>query len=134
MAKLGDSDTDRDGTIELIAEWRHDKMSKAQKNGQQVITDMANCMEVFATYGETLGQAIAYAEHLFDQQGSIKLMTGHKSKGLEYDTVYHLDPGLIRDGNDEQEKNLRFVITTRAKQELYEINSETIAWSQPQAD
>jgi ATP-dependent exoDNAse (exonuclease V) beta subunit len=84
-------------------------------------------MRVFATFGETLDQAIAYAEHLFKQQGSIRLLTGHKAKGLEWDIVYHLDPWLIKD-NDDQELNLRYVIGTRAKQESYEIDGKRINW------
>jgi ATP-dependent exoDNAse (exonuclease V) beta subunit len=49
-------------------------------------------------------------------------MTGHKAKGLEFDVVYHLDRHLIRLG-EEQEDNLRYVIDTRAKDELYYITS-----------
>ena len=63
-------------------------------------------------------------------------MTGHKSKGGEWDVVYHLDPFRIPSkwartaadlGDDsqlEQERNLRYVIETRAKQELYLVNLE----------
>lgn len=53
-------------------------------------------------------------------------MTGHKAKGLEFDTVYHLNPYLI--GDDEQELNLRYVIQTRAANAYYEINSDNIRW------
>ena len=48
-------------------------------------------------------------------------MTGHKAKGLEFDNVFHLDPELIRSG--DQEDNLRYVISTRSKDKFYEINS-----------
>jgi DNA helicase IV len=40
-------------------------------------------------------------------------MTGHGSKGLEFDHVYFLDQHLI--GKEEQEPNLRYVIATRAR-------------------
>jgi superfamily I DNA/RNA helicase len=83
-------------------------------------------MKVFATFGATLGQAVSYAEHMFAQQGTIRLLTGHKAKGLEWDTVYHLDPWLI--GDEEQELNLRYVITTRSKDKLFEVNSKDIRW------
>jgi superfamily I DNA/RNA helicase len=63
---------------------------------------------------------------MFDQQGAIKLLTGHKAKGGEWPIVYHLDPWLCRD--DEQDLNLRYVITTRSQQELYEIDSRGIKW------
>jgi ATP-dependent exoDNAse (exonuclease V) beta subunit len=83
-------------------------------------------MVVFAEHGQTLGQAIAYVEHLFSQKGTIRLMTGHKAKGLEFETVYHLDSWLCRD--DEQDQNLRYVITTRSADRLYHIDSERIKW------
>ena len=35
---------------------------------------------------KTLGDAIAYLEHLLARDGRIHLMTGHKAKGLEFDT------------------------------------------------
>jgi superfamily I DNA/RNA helicase len=120
MRKLGDEHASRAQAIALIEDWR---AAKAEK-GSTSANDLADCMKVFASYGETLGQAISYAEHLFAQKGSIQLLTGHKSKGLEWDIVYHLDPWLI--GEEEQELNLRYVIGTRSKQELYEINSKDI--------
>ena len=39
---------------------------------------------------------------------------------MEWDTVYHLDKQLL--SKEEQDLNLKYVITTRAKQELFEIN------------
>jgi ATP-dependent exoDNAse (exonuclease V) beta subunit len=81
-------------------------------------------MKVFAGFGKTLGLAIDHAEHLFAQRGTITLTTGHKAKGLEFDVVYHLDPWLCRD--DDQDLNLKYVITTRARRELYEIDSVRI--------
>lgn len=123
LKKIGD---DRDTKAELIAKisaWKDEKLAKAQ-TGQKSIEDMASCMQIFAGFGTTLASAIAHAEHLFSQKGSIKLMTGHKAKGLEFDTVYHLNPYLI--GTDDQEQNLRYVISTRAKVALYEVNSGDI--------
>jgi superfamily I DNA/RNA helicase len=84
-------------------------------------------MRVFARHGDSLVSAISWAESLFKQKGTIQLLTGHKSKGLEWDTVYHLDPQLI--GGGPQEDNLRYVISTRSKQELYEIHSEAMRWT-----
>ena len=83
-------------------------------------------MRVFASHGSTLGTAIAYAEHLFAQRGTIRLLTGHKAKGLEFPTVFHLDPWLCRD--EEQDLNLRYVIQTRAMESYYEIDSRAIRW------
>ena len=122
MRKLGEGGASRAATTRLIEAWRSEKLAK----GSKVAGDIADCMRVFADQATSLAGAIAYAEHLFAQRGKISLMTGHKAKGLEWDTVYHLDPWLIKDG--EQEDNLRYVITTRAAQELYEIDSERIIW------
>jgi len=58
-------------------------------------------------------------------KGPIQLLSGHKAKGLEWETVYHLDPQRIpspwsrSDEDLEQEFNVRYVIETRAKDALY---------------
>ena len=83
-------------------------------------------MRVFARFGENLSQAVEYANHLFQQTGTIMLLTGHKAKGLEWNTVYHLDPWLLGEG--EQEQNLAYVILTRAMDSYYEIDSREIRW------
>jgi len=117
MKKLGDSEMDKESLLARIEDWRAEKKAKNSSTAD----DMAECMKVFASYGATLGTSISYAEHLFQQSGTIRLITGHKCKGLEWNTVYHLDPWLI--GLDEQELNLRYVITTRSRDKLFEINS-----------
>ena len=68
---------------------------------------------------------------LFKQEGPIQLMSGHKAKGLEYETVFHLDPWRIpsrfaHEGTEEfeQELNVRYVIETRFKQNLYLVTTE----------
>lgn len=122
MRKLGDDSDSRQRVNALIDDWLAERLAKESKTA----ADIADCMRVFASFGATLGQAISYAEHLFAQKGSIRLLTGHKAKGLEFDTVYHLDPWLCRDC--EQDLNLRYVIITRAKDTLYEIDSRNIKW------
>lgn len=120
MKKLGSDDMSQTQVIEKVDEWLHEKLGKGSKSAQ----DIADCMRVFASYGPTLASAVAYAEHLFAQRGAIRLMTGHKSKGLEFETVYHLDPWLCRD--DEQDLNLKYVVTTRSMNKLFEVNSKDI--------
>lgn len=122
MRRLGSEDTNRDQVKGLIAEWLAQKTDR----GSTTAADLAACMMVFADHGSDLGQAIRYAEHLFAQTGSIRLMTGHKAKGLEFPVVYHLDSFLCRD--NEQDMNLRYVIDTRAQERLYYIDSENIRW------
>ena len=124
MSKLGHEDISRDALLDEIQEWRLAKL--AVTNNSHVVEDTVSCMTVFASYGKTLGQAIAYAEYIFKSTGKIILITGHKAKGLEYPVVYHLDPDLCSDS--EQDMNLKYVISTRASERLYEINSDQIEW------
>lgn len=122
MRKIGPEDLSRASVLSAIDDWLAEKIDK----GSTTASDLAECMRVFASHGETLGQAILYAEHLFKQSGTIRLMTGHKAKGLEFPTVYHLDSHLCRE--TEQDMNLRYVIDTRAQERLYYIDSAAIKW------
>jgi superfamily I DNA/RNA helicase len=67
------------------------------------------------------------------QRGLITLSTIHKSKGLEWPTVYILDPWRIpsrwatQDWQLAQEQNLLYVAVTRAKRDLRFINLEGVA-------
>lgn len=113
-------DMSREDLMEAIARWRDAKMEKARNKSK--IEDQAACLMVFAEQGKTLGEAIAYATKIMNMAGPVKLMTGHKSKGLEFENVYFLDEHLVRD--DQQDKNLRYVIQTRAKSTLTYIRTE----------
>jgi|SRR5579872_1875831 len=122
MRKLGPEGMNQEQLYEEIESWRAEKLAKQSTTAN----DIADCMRVFASFGNTLGQAVSYADHLFKQRGTLQLLTGHRSKGLEWNTVYHLDPFLIGEG--EQEANLRYVISTRAMETYYEIESREIRW------
>lgn len=136
LKKIGANTSTREGLLSAINSWRLDKLSKVSEDKAGIIQDRADCLKVFAKEGSDLTSAIAYAEHLFSSTGTVDLLSGHAAKGLEYDTVYHLDSWRIPSkwarkareaGNQapfEQELNLRFIITTRAKQALYFINSK----------
>lgn len=123
LQKIGDERDNSDALCAKIDAWLNAQLGKA--NMPRSLHDQAECMKVFATWGKNLAQAVAYADHLFKAEGPIKLSTGHKAKGLEWDTVFHLDPWLI-DKDDPQDLNLKYVITTRAKQTLYEIDTTDI--------
>lgn len=70
------------------------------------------------------------------QAEGIKLMTIHKSKGLESDKVFILHPSLIpskyaeQKWEKEQEENLKYVAYTRAKTHLIFINDVELAKEQ----
>jgi UvrD/REP helicase N-terminal domain/UvrD-like helicase C-terminal domain len=122
LRKLGDSILPRPKAMSAIEEWREQRLIAGSKSAN----DLADCMRVLCEHGDTLGAAISYAEHIFAQQGTIRLLTGHKSKGLEFADVFWLDPWLC--GDSEQDLNLRYVITTRSQNSLTLIDSNAIQW------
>lgn len=130
LKKLGDGEMPREQVKEKIEEWKAERLKKGKNIAS--ITDKAECLTVFADFGETLAAAVAYAEHIFAAHGAIELLSGHKSKGLEWDVVYHLDPWRIpsKFGKSEedlvQEANVRYVIETRAKKVLNLVNTDRL--------
>lgn len=128
LKKFGELSLTQEQVFQAIDAWEVAKMAKSRSAG--AVADKAECLRVFAGFGPTLGAAIAYCEHLFAAKGPIQLLSGHKSKGLEWDTVYHLDPKRIpspwaKDPESlSQELNVRYVIETRAKKNLFLVNLE----------
>lgn len=123
LQKLGDTGLSQGAGLSAVDDWLQAKLDK----GSKTAPDMAECMRIIIRHGDSLGTAIGYAEHLFKQRGAIQLMTGHKSKGLEFPLVYHLDPHII--GESPQDRNIRYVIQTRSSDQYFEIDSRTIHWS-----
>lgn len=120
MGKIGSNDLSQASFVSAINDWLAEKLEADNK----AAPDLAACMLVFAKAASTKSGAIAYAEHLFAADGTITLTTIHKAKGLEWPTVYHLDPWLCSDS--EQDKNLRYVATTRSSDTLFEVDSRAI--------
>lgn len=91
-----------------------------------------------AVVAPTVAEVVTEIEDLFDRtSGAVTLSTVHKAKGMEWPRVFILDTHLIPpqwlrqkvevSGDDtmlEQEHNLDYVARTRAKEELYYINSQ----------
>lgn len=115
-----------------VTEWRDSECSLARVNGQENkiegITDRAECLIAVLNNAATAGDLRTKLERVFAMtNGQIVLSTGHKAKGGEWDVVIHLDPDRIpskqalRDAVQmEQERNLLYVIETRAKAVLIE--------------
>ena len=118
LRRLGEPTLSRSAISGAIDEW------VCKRSSSKSAQDMADCMQIFAQESRNLAEAIARAEFVLRQDGPITLITGHKAKGLEWETVYHLDPWLI--GDSEQEQNLRYVIQTRAREAYFEIDSKAI--------
>jgi hypothetical protein len=123
LKKFGPESMKREAVLAAIEQYREDKALAGSKSAP----DLADCMRVFADHGDTLGTAISYAEHIFAQTGTIQLLTGHKSKGLEFENVYLLDPWLLSDS--EQDKNLLYVMQTRSMNSLTSLDSKSNLWS-----
>lgn len=123
MKKFGPIDLPVSQVFEEIDKWAAAKKAKSRSPG--AIDDQAECMMIFCEHAKDLGDAIAYAEHLFNSQGPISLMTGHKSKGLEFNDVLILDKQLLRFDKNPQDKNLLYVMQTRTKGTLTYIETET---------
>lgn len=127
MKEFGNLDMDREEFLGHLERWRQAKLDEG-KLPEESIEDRFACMRVFGQSAKTLREAIGNAERLFSAEGPIELLSGHKSKGLEWDNVFHLDawrvPSKYATSPEakEQEENLRYVITTRAKTSLTYID------------
>lgn len=121
MGKLGDNNMKREDAYAEVDAWLAAKELKARD--KEKCHDQALCMKVFIEQGETLGDAIAYAEHVMKATGPIKLMTGHRSKGLEFPNIFILDRHLIN-VERTQDNNLLYVMQTRSQETLTYVRSE----------
>lgn len=130
LKKLGPDHMTRAEVLAAIDIWEETKLVKSRSPGS--VSDKADCLRVFASFGDTLSAATAYAEHLFATDGPIQLLSGHKSKGLEFDNVFHLDPWRIpskwakNEEELEQEANCEYVINTRTRDKLTFINMDAM--------
>lgn len=121
MQKLGPEYTPRENAYTLVDDWFAAKEAKSRDRAK--LNDQCDCMKVFIEQGATLGEAVAYAQHLMAVSGPLKMMTGHKSKGLEFPNVYILDRTLCNK-DSMQDRNLLYVMQTRAQERLTYIRSE----------
>ncbi len=128
LKKLGDEKLSGDDLHNAIDRWKSATLQSARNPGS--VEDRAECLHVFAEAGGDLRGAILYAERLFATSGPIQLMTGHKSKGLEFTNVFFLDPWrlpskyAINEDQMDQELNLKYVIQTRSKSRLVHVDMD----------
>jgi DNA helicase-2/ATP-dependent DNA helicase PcrA len=130
-------DTPAENCLKRIVEWEKAETSVARANEKEervaIIKDKAECLiAVFESGGAKNARELRAKITSMFQEGSLKitLATGHKSKGLEWPIVVHLDPHRVPskfaqramiDGNPipmEQDLNLRYVIETRVQRGL----------------
>lgn len=122
MKSLGKSDISSDLALAALDDWKEAAMKKSRNHSG--VYDRYHCMRVFLENADTLHGAIMYMEKIFSQDSSIKLMTGHKSKGLEFPHVYIMDRDLILTEKHQEERNLLYVMQTRATETLTYCTSE----------
>jgi DNA helicase II / ATP-dependent DNA helicase PcrA len=106
-----------DDCIRAIINW-----SETQET--QYAADRADCLIAVLEHEDVnnAGELRKALARMFeDKEYIVILSTGHKAKGLEWDTVIHLDPWRIpsryatTEDQLQQERNLRYVIETRTK-------------------
>lgn len=123
MKKLSKKDIPSAEALILLQEWRDKNLQRAREGGKGRVHDQYECIRIMLSQTATLRDAEAYLSHLLEREGRIELMTGHKSKGLEFENVFFLDPHLC-DLEKGQDKNIKYVIETRAMDKLYYVRSE----------
>ncbi len=122
---------------EKIESWIAQETSLARANDNEGkiagIKDRGECLLVVLNVGgaATSGELRTKLKDLFSKEKEqVTLSTGHRSKGLEWDLVIHLDPWRVpaKQCRGEkalgQEYNLKYVIETRAKKTLILANLE----------
>ena len=125
--------------IEKLEAYTAREMERAIAKGKEgkadQISDKTSCvMFLIKTLDEnnrTIPELIRVIENLFGDKANVTMLsTIHKAKGLEADRVYWLNSSACpskwarQDWQRQQEMNLCYVATTRAKQELILIERE----------
>ena len=128
MKALGKPNLLKLAALDAITHWEETQTKRARPGAIGSIKDKASCIRIMLEATKTLGDAIAYLEHLLARDGRIHLMTGHKSKGLEFDKVFFLDNKLCQIERD-QDANVKYVIETRAKNTLIYVTSDTFDYT-----
>lgn len=122
LKKLGPPDLPQEQVLAAIAEFEQLRLKKSRSAAR--VKDECECLRIFARQGDNLSAATAYAEHIMNATGLIKMMTGHKSKGLEFSNVFILNRDLLHLGEGSQDNNLLYVMQTRSKENLTYVASE----------
>lgn len=124
-----------DAFRKVLDEWFETEKSKAEANEDaskiDSVTDKYECIVTVAENRKprTVRELMSELDNLFAKDaGLVTLATGHKAKGLEWDTVLHLDPWRIpskwakKPDEIMQERNLQYVLETRTKHTLILAN------------
>lgn len=136
IGKLDKCDDYKDGVTSILKKKEDELKSKGFKrptanNNYQSLVEKLTIINILKTEFGSFEVMKNKIEEIFtddDKSKGVILMSGHKSKGLETDTVFFLKRDLIPSKYSEtpqelyQERCLLYVITTRAKLNLIYIN------------
>lgn len=117
---------------EVAKALKKEQEQKADRITDEVATIMVVVERVRANGGSRVSDVVEAIEEIFDDnvsdKGLITLCSTHKSKGMEWSTVYLLDREALmpskmakQEWQLAQEINLIYVAVTRAKQTLIEV-------------
>ena len=117
-------------SIPAVNAWFDIEIAKAKTNRRkESLSDRHECLLAILEATGDLISAKAACHRLFENPlAVVTLASGHKAKGLEWDTVIHLDsyripsPYASTPEEQTQEANIRYVIETRAKSTLILAN------------
>lgn len=121
--------------IHKIADWERKQVAHAGEDEAlaQAAIDIGDAISYLTRAAGDLAKLRALIDSMFEDSTPgqptpyIKLMTAHKSKGLEADRVFILCEtfrgGFNASGGGEED-NLRYVASTRAKKELIFVNPD----------
>ena len=122
--------------------WSEREVTRAIGEGRspEGVQDKTDCLAMFISAldedSRTIPDLIAKIELMFTDDAEnaasrVTLSTVHKSKGLEYPTVFILDADRLMPSRfakqhwqKEQERNIQYVAITRAQNALYYITSD----------
>lgn len=132
--------------IQGLVEWQEQEIAKANAKDQtskiETINDKAESLFAIidGSNAKTVSDVLSAIDELFGKTSApITLSTIHRAKGLEWDRVFFLNSGLIpskwaqraydRDPERyewmmQEERNLRYVGITRAKEQLAYISTD----------
>lgn len=132
---------DLDDLAEKIVGWKNKEVEKARADGKDaradqledraetilVLIDRAQSEGITTKAGLVTMVTSMFDDNVADKRGMIALMSGHKSKGLEFETVFVLGlyelmgKEMAQEWETEQEINLQYVVVTRAQEVLVNV-------------
>jgi hypothetical protein len=139
--RVADKAIPRDQLLTQLSLWYEREVSRLNTAGKgellSSVKDRRECARMILQEVENLGEAMDLCDTIFDStEPGLVLTSGHRSKGFEWKTVYHLDPFRLPSkyalaqaqagypGQLLQERNLLYVIETRTKHSLFMITLE----------